>query len=146
MEDQTAHYTSATELAALAERFESCALQPDEFPHRAHVALSAWYLLRLPEAEAVARIYDGLRRFVACYQLTVYHETITWFWIKLMCSYVARIDGSRPALEIVNDAVRRFGDSRIIYDYYTRERLQSDDAKTGWVEPDVQPLDFQATA
>src|SRR6185437_13925865 len=104
MEDQTAHYTSEAELRVLAERFESCALQPDEFPHRAHVALSAWYFVRLPEAEAVSRIYDGLRRFVAHYQLTVYHETITRFSIKLMCNYAARADRSRPMLEIINDA------------------------------------------
>lgn len=141
MERTNTDYTSEAELAALAQAFESCTLQPSEFPHHAHVALSAWYLLRLPKAEAVTRIYDGLRRFVAHYQLWVYNETITWFWIKLMCSIVARADMSRPALEIINDAVGQFGDSRIIYDYYTRERLQSDDAKTTWVEPDVQPFD-----
>jgi hypothetical protein len=96
----------------------------------------------LPEAEAVARIHDGLRRFVAHYQLWVYNETITLFWIKLMCGFVARADLSRPLLEIINDAVRQFGDSRIIYHYYTRERLQSDEAKTAWVEPDVEPFEF----
>jgi len=142
MEEKNTEYTSEAELAALAQAFESCTLQPSEFPHHAHVALSAWHLLQSSEPEAVARIYDGLRRFVGHYQLWVYNETITLFWIKLMCGFVVRADTSRPTLEIVNDAVHQFGDSRLIYDYYTRERLQSDDAKTSWVEPDVQPFDF----
>ena len=51
--DQTFQYSSDAELERLARRFESCELQADELHHRAHVALSVWYFLRLPEAEAI---------------------------------------------------------------------------------------------
>ena len=135
-------YANDTEIESLLARFESCELPPDNVTHRAHVAMSAWCFLKLPEAEAAARIRDGLRRFVERHRLTVYNETITWFWIKLVGKAVADSDATRPALAIINDLAARLGDSRMIFAYYTRERLHSDEARRRWVEPDLQPLDF----
>lgn len=141
-EDQTFQYDSDAELESLARRFESCELQGDELNHRAHVALSVWYFLRLPETEAIERIHCGLRRFVRHHDIKVYNETITLFWMKLAHSYVASADGSRTSLEMVNDSMSRLGNSRLIFDYYSRERLSSDEARLLWVEPDLKPLDF----
>ena len=140
--DQTFQYSSDAELEQLARRFESCELQGDELHHRAHVALSAWYFLRLPEAEAIERIHNGLQRFIRHHQITVYNETITLFWMKLARSFVVRADASRTALELINDSMKELGDSRIIFNYYSRERLGSDEARNFWVEPDLKPLDF----
>jgi hypothetical protein len=142
MIDQTFQYSSDAELEQLARRFESCELQGDELHHRAHVALSVWYFLRLPEASAIERIHNGLQRFVRHHQINVYNETITLFWMKLARSFVASANDSRTALELVNDSMKALGDSRIIFDYYSRERLGSDEARDFWVEPDLKPLDF----
>jgi len=35
----------------------------------------------------------------------------------------------------------RLGDSRLIFTYYTRERLQTMEARRQWIEPDLQPLE-----
>lgn len=140
--DQTFQYNSDAELERLASRFESCELQGDELHHRAHVALSVWYFLRLPEAEATERIHQGLRRFVGHHRINVYNETITLFWMKLARGFVAGADRGRTALELVNESLGELGDSRIIFDYYSRERLHSDEARGFWVEPDLKPLDF----
>ena len=140
--DQTFQYNSEAELEQLARRFESCDLQGDELHHRAHVALSVWYFLRLPEAEAIKRIHHGLQRFVRHHQINVYNETITLFWMKLARSFVASADEGRTSLELVNDSMEALGDSRIIFNYYSRERLSSDEARLSWVEPDLKPLDL----
>ncbi len=140
--DQTFQYNSDAELERLASRFETCELPADELHHRAHVALSVWYFLRLPEAEAVERIHNGLQRFVRHHQITVYNETITLFWMKLARSFVNRAAANRTALELVNDSMEELGDSRIIFNYYSRERLNCDEARNFWVEPDLKPLDF----
>ncbi|MGA9767891.1 MAG: hypothetical protein WBV94_02555 [Blastocatellia bacterium] len=140
--DQTFRYNNDRELEQLARRFESCELQADDLHHRAHVALSVWYFLRLPEPVACARIHDGLQRFVRHHRVNVYNETITLFWMKLARQFVASADAGRTALELVNDSMSRLGDSRIIFDYYSRERLNSDEARLLWVEPDLKPLDF----
>ena len=142
MSDQPSKaYTSDAEIESLLARFESCELPPDDVTHRAHVAMSAWCFLELPEAAAAARIYDGLRRYVKWHKLNVYNETITWFWIKLTANAVASADRSRPAFAVVNEVTARLGDSRMIFAYYTRERLYGEQARHGWVEPDLQPLE-----
>ena len=141
-DEATIEYASDAEIEALVARFESCELPPDEVSHRAHVAMSAWCFLKLPEPQAAARIYDGLQRYVKWHHIDIYNETITWFWIKLIGKAVASLDATRPAFAVVNEVMARLGDSRMIFAYYTRERLQSDEARHQWIEPDLQPLDF----
>ena len=133
-------YTNDAEIEALLARFESCELPPDEVTHRAHVAMSAWCFLKLDEAEAATRIYDGLQRYVNWHNLDVYNETITWFWIKLVAKAVASAEKTRPSFAVVNEVMGRLGDSRMIFAYYTRERLYGHDARRQWIEPDLQPL------
>jgi len=135
-------FTSAAEIEALVARFAACELPPDDVSHRVHVAMSAWAFLTLPEAEAAARVRDDLVRYVAWHQITIYNETITQFWARMIGKAVASSDRTRPAFIVVNDIVARLGDSRLIFAYYTRERLQADESRRGWVEPDLQPLDF----
>lgn len=141
-DEATMPYASDAEIETLVARFASCELPPDEVSHRAHVAMSVWCFLKLPESEAAARIRDDLRRYVEWHGITVYNETMTLFWIKLISKTVAGLDAARPVFERANDVVTQLGDSRRIFTYYTRERLQMDEARRGWVEPDLQPLDF----
>ena len=140
-DDRNRQYTNDAEIAALVARFESCELPPAEISHRAHVAMSAWCFLTLPAPEAAAHTYDGLRRYVKHHHIHIYNETITQFWIKLIGKAAANSDANRPVFEMINDIVKRFGDSRMIFAYYTRARLHTDEARNGWVEPDLQPLD-----
>jgi len=135
-------YASDAEIEALVERFESCELPPSEVSHRAHVAMSAWSFLKLPEPQAAARIYDALQRYVKWHKIDIYNETITWFWIKQVSKQVASLDVTRPAFASVNEVMARLNDSRLIFTYYTRQRLQTAEARRQWVEPDLQPLDF----
>jgi hypothetical protein len=141
-DEATIDYASDAEIEALVARFESCELPPDEVSHRAHVAMSAWCFLKLPEPQAAAaRIYDGLQRYVKWHHIDIYNETITWFWIKLIGKAVASLDATQPAFAVVNEVMGRLGDSRMIFAYYTRERLQTDEARRQWIEPDLQSLD-----
>ena len=141
-DEATIEYASDAEIEALVARFESCELPPDAVSHRVHVAMSAWCFLKLTEPQAAARIYDGLQRYVKWHRIDIYNETITWFWIKLIGKRVASMDRSRPAFAIVNEVMAGLGDSRMIFAYYTRERLQTAEARRQWIEPDLQPLGF----
>jgi hypothetical protein len=141
-DEKNMQYTSDAEIAALVARFESCELPPTEVSHRTHVAMSAWCFLTLPEAEAAARIHDGLQRYVQWHDIKIYNETITQFWIKLVSKAVASIDAARPGFETVNNVMMQLGDSQMIFAYYTRERLQTDEARRQWIEPDLLPLDY----
>jgi hypothetical protein len=140
--DGKGHYKSTAEIQSLVERFESCVLEPDDVTHAAHIAISAWYLSRLSASEGARRIRESLLRFVEHHDLKVYNETITLFWIRLVSRSLESIDRGRSTEDLANDLIERCGDSKIIFDYYSRERLLSKEAQAEWVEPDLKPLDF----
>ena len=134
-------YVNNGEIAALVERFSSFAIHPAEMSHRKHVAMTAYCFLTQPPRAAAERVVADLKDYVERYGIKIYNETITLFWTKLVGAFVAGADRSQPAYQVVNQAMERFGDSRIIFEYYTRERLFSDEARRDWVEPDLRKID-----
>lgn len=136
------YYKSVGEIQSLAQRFETCVLTPSDMTHAAHLAIGVWYLSRMSASEAAERIRGNLRRFISRNGLKGYNETITLFWIKLISGSLENAERSRSIKEIANDLIGQFGNSQIIFDYYSRERLLSKEARASWVEPDLKPLDF----
>lgn len=141
MDDQELDYTSETEIRALAEGFESCSLE--DFSHREHLAVAVWYLSRMTEEEAVARMRAGLMRFLAHHgeDPQKYNETITQFWIKRLGALLDQMDAARPLAERANEALKAAGSSKLVFNYYSRDRVFSDEARTTWVEPDLKRSD-----
>ncbi|MFP5260823.1 MAG: hypothetical protein ACLGJB_02825 [Blastocatellia bacterium] len=140
--DGKGYYKSAGEIQLLVERFESCRLEPSDMTHPAHLAISAWYLSQFSGADGAGRIRENLIRFIGRHGLKGYNETITLFWIKLVSRSLESVGRARPVNELANDLITRFSNSAIIFDYYSRDRLFSEEARAGWAEPDLKPLDF----
>jgi hypothetical protein len=140
------YYKNDDEIAALVRGFEDCTLPDSEFNHPAHltVALSYLHHSRLTVAETAERMRGGLYRFLDHYGegRQKYNETITLFWVKLVHRFLGRTNAARPTKDIANEMIESFGDSQIIYDYYSKERLSSEGAREAWVEPDVKPLEY----
>lgn len=108
--------------AAFARAFERGEIANTEFHHAAHLRLALAYLSEshTPE-EACERMAATLRRFAAANgHPERYHHTITVFWMRMLA---------------------RLLDKNLPLTYYSRERLWSGDARTGWLEPDLRPLD-----
>lgn len=140
-------YSSDTEIEAIVLGFESCTMPDSEFSHRAHmvVALSYLHHSQLSVTEAAERMRAGLYRFLDHYgnDRQKYNETITLFWIKLVRGFMNRAGTQeRPLAGLASELAATHPDSRFIYDYYSKELLSSDEARTSWVEPDLKPLDF----
>jgi hypothetical protein len=51
----------------------------------------------------------------------------------------APLDGSLA--ELANSIIAALGDKALPLAYYSRERLMSWAARTGWLEPDLRPLE-----
>jgi hypothetical protein len=139
-------YESETELEAIARGFENCTLPDSEFKHAEHLTLALYYLhrLRLTVPEATERMRAGLYRFLDHYagNRQAYNETITLFWIRIVDSFLGGTNTARPVEELANELIEVFGNSNLIYEYFSRERILSKAARTAWVEPDLKPLDF----
>ena len=71
-----------------------------------------------------------------------YNETITLFWLKLVDKFLEQTDKARTAVDIYNEMVEFCGDPQLIFNYYSKELLSSEEARRGWVEPDLKPLEF----
>ena len=68
-----------------------------------------------------------------------YHETITVAWMILLDEVRARV----PADADLADATRLFpalADKDLPLRFYSRDRLSSDEARMGWLAPDLAPL------
>ena len=135
---------SAAEIADLVRQFEDCTIAPAEFSHDAHLLVALWYVGREPLPEAAARMRAGLLRFIAHNQVDPqkYHETITLFWLKLVGHFLASAGAGRPRPALAQDLLARFGDSQLLFAHYSRELIASPAARSGWVAPDLRPLDF----
>lgn len=137
-------YHSLDDIEAVVRGFESCTLPPSELDHGAHLTVALWYLSRLTDAEAANRIRAGLYRFLDHHGIgrEKYNETVTLFWIKMIRKFLDDADINRSLADIANEAIALLGDSRLAFDYYSKERISSETAKSAWVEPDLKPLDF----
>jgi hypothetical protein len=143
MTNQVAPYESDEEVSEVVRRFESCEFAPDEFRHRLHLAVALVYLLDSPYQAALERMRQGLHRFVAHHKLSgVYHETLTVFWLRRVLSFVERADRSRGLARLANELADACADPRVVFDYYSKERLESDEARSSWLDSDLKPLDF----
>jgi len=136
-------YEDAREIELLVENFESCAVPSAEFNHGAHLAVALWYLTASPAPEAFARMCEGLRRYTRHNNAeAAYNETITLFWLKLVRHFLDHADATRPLAERANELTTTYNSSQLVFDYYSRDLIQTPEAKTSWVEPDLKPLDF----
>ena len=137
-------YSNDEEVLEVVRRFESCELPPADFNHREHLLVALCYLLRMGDAEALARLREGIGRYVAAHGInpSLYHETITAFWMKRVRAYLTRAEEDGRLAELLNGLAAESGSSRLIFDYYSKELIDSERARREWVEPDLKPLDF----
>ena len=123
---------------AFARAFEEGAITPAQFDHVAHVRV-AWVYLQESRSvdEALSRMRGAIRRFAAAAGVPgKYHETITVLWMRLLAE--VRDAGASGELSVVLRAHPALADKNLPLQYYSRERLFSDEARTAWVEPDIR--------
>jgi hypothetical protein len=137
-------YGSAEEAEEVVRRFESCEVRPNDFKHREHLTVALRYLLDSSDEEALERMRLSLRRFIWTHGVnpSVYHETLTVFWMKRVRAYVERAGTRRTLAGLANGLLEECADSRLIFDYYSKELIDSEAARREWTEPDLKPLDF----
>lgn len=125
------------EILTLVEQLENCTLAPTDFHHRDHLTVAVAYLYSAEPNHAVNKMRASLLRFVAHHGGNRYHETATRFWMLQAEKHLDRTLCLQHAVERVTSALT---DKNLIYQYYSRELLDSAAAKQGWLEPDLKEL------
>jgi hypothetical protein len=136
------------EVERLVREFEACTLPGERWTHEAHLTVALWYLMHHPEAEATRLIREGIRRYNLSRGVEMtkdggYHETITLFYIRAISRYLAnaRDERTQTTAALVDGLMAACGERNFPFEYYSRERLLSWEARTRWLEPDLKSLD-----
>lgn len=117
-----------------------------DFPHPSHVRLTLIYLARHGVDETRRCMADGLLLFATMKgHPEKFHVTITRAWLELIDS-ARRLHPAARDPEALVAACPALLDKGALRRFYSPERLDSDDARAGWVEPDLAPIDAGALA
>jgi hypothetical protein len=133
-------YETQDDLEAVVRGFELCTTGKDGFSHSDHLAAAVWYL-RQDEVRALDLMRASLHRFLDHYDCRKnYHETLTRFWILLVQRALRTLPADTPLLEATNKVVTSLDDSRIAFQFYSKELLDSPAARADWIAPDLKAL------
>jgi len=126
------------EILTMVDRLERCLLGKEEFHHRDHLTVAVVYLYASDPERAMDRMRTSLKRFAAHHDVTgLYHETLTRFWLL----QVERILDRRECLsKSVRKVREQLNDKNLVFNYYSRERIDLQEAKETWTEPDLKPF------
>jgi hypothetical protein len=126
------------EILTLVDRLERCQLGKEEFHHCDHLAVAVVYLYASDLEMAMDRMRASLKRFAAHHDVTgLYHETLTRFWLLQVDQ---RLDRSECLSKSVRKLREQLSDKNLVFNYYSRERIESKEAREKWIEPDLKPL------
>lgn len=122
--------------------FETCSLPAAQFDHRGHLRIAWLYLRDYPLAEAERKTADGIRRYATSLGAAgKYHATVTGFLLRYMAALMQHFPADNwPAFRDCTDDY--FADTLgLLGEYYSPERLHSDEARTAYLEPDRRSLE-----
>ncbi len=120
--------------------FEACELKHGTFHHADHIRLAWIYVTRLGENDAQGRLLAGIRKMAlhaGAPQKFLCTTTIAWTRL------VAAAQGSAATVPDFSAWVQlhpELFDRHLLAKYYSPGRLETPEARTGWVEPDLAPL------
>jgi hypothetical protein len=126
------------EILTLVDRLERCLLPKEQFHHRDHLTVAVVYLYAADLETAIDRMRATLKRFATHHHVSgLYHETLTRFWLQ---EVEKRLDRQLCLEESVRSIHEQLNDKNLVFAYYSRERINSQQAKEKWLPPDLKEI------
>jgi hypothetical protein len=123
------------EIITLVDRLERCLLPKEEFHHRDHLTVAVVYLYAADLETAIDRMRATLKRFAGHHHVSgLYHETLTRFWLQQV---EQRLDRGLCLRESVRQIHAQLNVKNLPFEYYSRELINSKEAKEKWLLPDL---------
>ena len=120
--------------------FEDLSFPADQFHHREHIRVAWLYLKSSDATRAAERMCSGILRFANHHGATQkYHHTLTLAWMRLVADALVETPEGCNFTQFLS-AHPELADKSLLAKYYSHELLQTNGARQGWVEPDLQPL------
>ncbi|MCZ6690137.1 MAG: hypothetical protein O7H41_11075 [Planctomycetota bacterium] len=130
-------------------QFEDLSLPFDQWVHRSHVRVAYLYLRRFSLEEAIGRMRAGIQAYNAKNDVPEgvtqgYHETATQAWMRLIHGAMAA-HGPEKDSDAFCDTHPHLTKKTLLRLFYSRERISTREAKEGFVEPDLAPIDVDSS-
>jgi hypothetical protein len=120
--------------------FEACQLDPAKFHHADHIRLAWLCIQRYGARQAEAALLDGIRKFAQRAGVPEkFHYTITIAWARLVAAACSKSDSCDSFYEWIKTHPELL-DKRLISEHYSAGRLESLQARSGWLDPDLKLL------
>jgi hypothetical protein len=130
--------------AALLDGFERCTLPKPSWTHQAHVRIAWLHLRRDPFPEALTKMSAGIRKLNGAHGVengpsSGYHETLTCAFMSMVWATMQSAEAGETSLEFCNANPHLLARTlpRL---FYTRERMNSPEARLRFVPPDLVRL------
>lgn len=120
--------------------FEAHTVEPSQFNHEAHVRLAYIYLAEHDVESAIQRMREALLNFIEHSGIprSKFHETITRAWVLAVRHFMDRSASSSSTDFLAKN--QELLDSKIMLTHYSASVLFSSDARTSFVQPDLDPI------
>jgi hypothetical protein len=117
--------------------FEAGKIANQDFHHRDHLRLAWIQIRRLGLDPASDAVTGAIRQFAARHgHGDRYHETMTRFWVRVVGMGIAR--HPTLAFDDLVAAEPHLLDKNLPYRHWSRERMDSAEARRQWMEPDMR--------
>lgn len=132
----TAHLSDTDFVSA----FEGCTLPNTQFHHADHIRLTWLYVRQIGEAAAAEKVMQGIQRCAAFNGATKkFNYTQTRAWVRLVAHACEQSAANASFAEFATGYPKLF-DKSALAAHYSKQLLESDEARSAWVEPDLLPL------
>lgn len=125
-------------------KFDAGEIAPALFDHRAHLRLAYVHLATHGPNFAVASFRSSLRAFLDRNRIdpAKFHETLTQAWLQAVWYFMQRFGDTRDGDDFL-DKSRVLHDPRVMLTHYSKDVLDSDDARKHFIEPNLDPIPRQ---
>ncbi|HXJ12457.1 MAG TPA: hypothetical protein VNH19_09310 [Candidatus Limnocylindrales bacterium] len=125
---------------AVLKAFEACQLDPAKFHHDDHIRLAWLCVQRYGAREAETKLLDVLQRFAQRAGVPQkFMHTTTVAWARLVAAAQTDSAGTVNFSEWIQSRSQLL-ERNLLAKYYSPGRLETPEARGGWVEPDLAPL------
>ena len=133
--------TSPMSDGAVLQAFEACQLDPAKFHHADHIRLAWLCVNRYGASGAESKLLDGIRKFAQhAGAPQKFHYTITIAWARLVAAACCKSNSCDSFHEWIKTHPQ-FLNRYLLKEHYSAGKLESLQARCGWLGPDLKPLD-----
>ena len=136
-------YKTDAEVNLLVKKFEERTLPKTEWTHAAHLTVGLYYCFHHPFGVAKNLMSDGIYWLNDAHgtpntETSGYHETLTIFWLRTVKEFLDSRVKDDSLARLANDLVTYYNDTKLPFNFYSREYLFSAEARMSYVEPNLK--------